>query len=217
MPRDTIIEQFQERAEAAAAKVLIAHNLPEAFAYCISVCTEKEACKLLLSGCTEPLSQAAQDLCQLKEPARLIAAPGFDAPSLEPLVTLGQEQNISVIQQGLRQHLAGIDIGLTMAEFGLAETGTLVLDSSQEDIRLATMISEIHVAVLFTSNILLDAYELRERLSARFKSAPNYTAFITGPSRTADIERALTLGVHGPLQLHVVLIDDTSLDQQAAS
>lgn len=216
MPRDTIIEQFQERAEAAAAKVVMAHSLPEAFSYCISVCAEKEACKLLLSGCTEPLSQEAQDLCQLKEPARLIAAPGFDAPTLEPLLTLGQEQNIAVIQQGLRQHLAGIDIGLTMAEFGLAETGTLVLDSSREEIRLATMISEIHVALLLTSNILVDAYELRE-LSAQFKSAPNYTAFITGPSRTADIERALTLGVHGPLQLHVVLIDDISLNEQNTS
>lgn len=207
MSSETLIDQFQERAEAAAATVVRVQSLPAAFDYCISVCTDKEACQILVSGCEEPLSPDALDLCNLKEPSRLIAAPGFQSLQLEHLVNSGLQRGIAVIQQGLRQHLGGIDIGLTMAEHGLAQTGTVVLDSSREDIRLATMISEIHVAVLFTSDIVPDAYKLQESLEAKFKTAPNYMAFITGPSKTADIERELTLGVHGPLQLHVVLVD----------
>ena len=95
-----------------------------------------------------------------------------------------------------------------MVDYGIAETGTLVIDSSSEAVRLATMVSEVHVAVLPKSRIRATALDLETELRDLMQSAPNYAAFITGASRTADIERVLALGVHGPLELHILLLED---------
>ena len=121
---------------------------------------------------------------------------------------LCEGKNIKLISDGLRRHLAGIEIGLTFIDYGIAETGTLVLDSSSEDVRLTTMISEVHIAVLPRSKLRQSACDLEEELKKYMQSYPNYTAFITGASRTADIERVLALGVHGPLELHILLLED---------
>jgi L-lactate dehydrogenase complex protein LldG len=83
-----------------------------------------------------------------------------------------------------------------------------VIDSSSEDVRLATMISEVHVAVLPAGRIRKTSYDLEAELRDRFGTAPNYYAFITGASRTADIERVLALGVHGPLELHILVLEE---------
>jgi L-lactate dehydrogenase complex protein LldG len=107
----------------------------------------------------------------------------------------------------LRSHLAGIDIGFTMADYGIAETGTLVIDSSSEELRLATMVSEMHVAVLPKSRLRATSPDLETELKQFMGAVPNYCAFITGASRTADIERVLALGVHGPLELHILLLE----------
>ena len=115
------------------------------------------------------------------------------------------KKGIRLVTDGLRDHLAGIDIGLTFVDYGIAETGTLVLDSSNEDLRLATMISEVHIGVLPKSRLRPDAFALEKELQQNMRTTPNYTAFITGASRTADIERVLALGVHGPLELHILL------------
>ena len=100
----------------------------------------------------------------------------------------------------------GIDEAVVEADYGIAETGTLVIDSTQEDLRLATMISEIHVALLTVESIVDSAADIERQLQSMMQAEGNYTAMITGPSRTADIERVLALGVHGPLQLYVLLI-----------
>jgi L-lactate dehydrogenase complex protein LldG len=104
--------------------------------------------------------------------------------------------------------LSGIDIGLTFIDYGNAETGTLVIDSSSEDVRLSTMVSEIHIGILPKSKIRPSAYDLENELQETMQTAPSYLAFITGASRTADIERVLALGVHGPLELHILLLED---------
>jgi len=82
-----------------------------------------------------------------------------------------------------------------------------VIDSTNEDLRLATMIGEIHVVLLDTNNIYHSADDLTSQLKALMQQKDNYTAFITGASRTADIERVLALGVHGPLELYILLIE----------
>ena len=124
------------------------------------------------------------------------------------LKKLCADKGLRLVTDGLRQHLSGIDIGLTFIDYGIAETGTLVIDSSSEDVRLSTMVSEIHIGILPKSKIRPSAYDLEKELQETMQTAPSYLAFITGASRTADIERVLALGVHGPLELHILLLED---------
>ena len=147
-------------------------------------------------------------MCDLKASGKIIAAPGLPAQVFDQFKQIAEKNGIDLIGSGLRGHLAGIDIGFTLADGGIAETGSIVLDSSSEEVRLATMISEIHVAVVRKSSIRPNSFDFEKDMQERMHSAPNYLAFITGASRTADIERVLTLGVHGPLDLHVMLWED---------
>jgi L-lactate dehydrogenase complex protein LldG len=108
----------------------------------------------------------------------------------------------------LRLHANDIHTALTAVDWGIAETGTLVLDSSSEDVRIATMLSETHVALLPVSKIRPDVTVLENEINAVLKSDDStYYAFITGASRTADIERVLAIGVHGPQELHILMME----------
>ncbi len=206
-PFNKELDLFVQKAVAVSAIVVRVADVGEALAYAVDLCAQKEACQLLAPGCEVPLSSPAEDLCAGK-PARIIAAPGLPADQREALAALCRNRGIELIGTGLRHHLAGIDIGLTHADFGIADTGTLVIESSSEEVRLATMISEIHVAILPQSGLRPTAYDVEAELGERMRQAPNYTAFITGASRTADIERVLALGVHGPPALHILIRED---------
>lgn len=113
------------------------------------------------------------------------------------------------LKDGLRSRLAGIDVGFSMADFGVAASATCVVNTDSEEGRLAGMISEVSVIALKKSEIYPHlpaiAGKMRERMGTG--STPTYTTFITGPSRTADIERVSAIGVHGPLELHIVLLE----------
>lgn len=103
------------------------------------------------------------------------------------------------------QSLAAVNIGITHADYALANTGTLVMFSQPGEGRALSLLPPIHVAVLEPSRILASLDELLER-EPNFPTKSSAMIFITGPSRTADIERTLTVGVHGPGELHVVLL-----------
>lgn len=203
-----LLERFRAKAELVSAKVVPVSSLKEAMAYAVELCDKKEACQLLVSGCDLPVSGKAEDLCGDKVSGKNIAAPALSAAQLKDLRKLAGDKGISVVDSGMRKHVAGIDIGFTIMDAGIAETGTLVLDSSREDVRLATMLCEFHVAVLRTSTLKATANDVAQWMETRMHDAPNFTAFITGPSRTADIERVLALGVHGPLELHILVWED---------
>ncbi|MFP4258144.1 MAG: lactate utilization protein C [Desulfovermiculus sp.] len=202
------LQTFAKQAEASAAQVFVVSDIEQALRGVVQSCAAKQACTPLAAGCGQDLSQAAADLCSLKDWSKIMAAPGLDSRDLEFLTSLCREESIKLIQAGLRSHLGGIDVGLTWAESGIAETGTAVMDASREDIRLAGMISEIHAVLLPAAGIVPDTTALHQKLAADFRNQPNYSAFITGPSRTADIERVLTLGVHGPLEVHIYIISE---------
>ncbi len=203
-----VLEKFRKKAELVSAIVSEVDSMAQAIAYTVDLCSQKEACQLLMSGCEESLSDKGKDLCELKQWGKIIAAPALADADMAELVKQAASREISVIKDGMRKHLAGVDIGFTVADYGIGETGSLVIDSSSEELRLATMVSEIHVAVIPKSRIRATAEDLYAEIKGFQSTKPNYLAFITGASRTADIERVLALGVHGPLELHILILED---------
>jgi len=205
--RERLTRLFEEKAKAVSALVSTVASMDQALAYALDVCDKKQACQLLVSGCELPLSGTGEALCETKQ-QKVLAAPGLERETFAKLKGLAAERGVLCIDTGMRQHLGGVDIAFTVADFGIAETGTLVFDSDSEEQRLATMIAEFHLAVLPVSKIREKSFDLEEELLVLLRKSPNYTAFVTGASRTADIERVLALGVHGPLELHILLLED---------
>lgn len=205
-PRQDTLARFIDKARLAAAHVNDVGDLNGAIDYVLDLCGSRGACRLKVSGCEEPLSSLADELCLAKE-EKIIGAPGLDPETFRLLSDRCKENGFGCLDSGMRNELAGIDIGFTYADIGIAETGTLVLNCPNEELRLATMICEYHVCLLPKSRIVADADMAEEQLLSYMGHGPNYTAFITGPSRTADIERVLAIGVHGPLELHILLLE----------
>jgi L-lactate dehydrogenase complex protein LldG len=97
-----------------------------------------------------------------------------------------------------------IDVGITTAQAAIAETGTLVLDSARERNRLISLVPPVHVAIVDSSSIFSTLAEALAFIHQDGTISPVVT-FITGPSRTADIELTLAIGVHGPQELYVIV------------
>ncbi|HLF59919.1 MAG TPA: lactate utilization protein [Acidimicrobiia bacterium] len=97
-----------------------------------------------------------------------------------------------------------LDLGVTGADAGLAESGSLVLLHGEGRPRMASLIPEVHVAILDVDSIERTLVHWARRHPATVFESANMV-IVTGPSRTADIEQQLKLGVHGPRHLHVVL------------
>jgi len=96
------------------------------------------------------------------------------------------------------------EVGISNAQAGIAETGTLVLDSACERHRLVSLVPPVHIAIIKASAIVETLGEALALLRRDKEISPAIT-FITGPSRTADIELTLAIGVHGPQQLYVIV------------
>jgi L-lactate dehydrogenase complex protein LldG len=94
-------------------------------------------------------------------------------------------------------------VGITEFDWALAETGTLAQDATDPRLRLASTLPDTHVALVRVSSLLPD---LECLLALVDPQRARYLAFVTGPSRTADIERVLTIGVHGPRRLVIVVV-----------
>jgi L-lactate dehydrogenase complex protein LldG len=93
--------------------------------------------------------------------------------------------------------------GISEAAYGLAATGSVVLLASPEEPRARSLLPSVHVTILREEHILPGLDELFAALGG---ALPSSVAIVTGPSRSADIEQRLTIGVHGPGEVHVVLL-----------
>lgn len=100
--------------------------------------------------------------------------------------------------------------GICTVQYGVAETGSLVSDSSAVGRRLVSTLPPLHVALLSVDRIV---QSMAEALARFDPSRCCYLAAITGPSRTADIERVLTIGVHGPKRLIIFLVQNWEFDE----
>ncbi|HTX35166.1 MAG TPA: lactate utilization protein [Bryobacteraceae bacterium] len=117
----------------------------------------------------------------------------------------GVRSGITEIEE-LRELCATADVGITSADYVLADTGTLVLLSSQREARLISLLPPAHVAVVRRERILTGLDELLT-VVPQPAGETSSMLLITGPSRTADIEQILVRGVHGPGQITVVIAD----------
>lgn len=106
-----------------------------------------------------------------------------------------------------RSACAEADYGITSADYALADTGTLVMISGHQESRLVSLLPPVHIAVVPVSRLFdgLDQFMAATPHPADITSS---LVFITGPSRTADIEQILVRGVHGPGEITVILVDE---------
>jgi len=117
----------------------------------------------------------------------------------EILNTLGVEL---VSPNADKHEMAQCDLGVTEADFILPETGTIALCSSAEKPRAVSLLPRVHLAIVRPEMLRTDMHQVFTEAKDR-----NYLVFITGASRTADIELTTTLGVHGPKNLYVWVMD----------
>jgi len=103
-------------------------------------------------------------------------------------------------------------IGFTGVDYALAETGSLVASSLTEGAQLASLAPPVHVAIVLESQIVATLEEVLAGVAIAPPRSPGRSVvFITGTSRTADIEQIVVLGVHGPQEVHAILIADACL------
>ena len=120
--------------------------------------------------------------------------------------------------EGLDWRSAGIEIaaraardsdlvGITGAFCAIAETGTLMTLSGTDTPATVSLLPETHIAVVRKSRIVRGMEEAWQLVRDQIKQPPRDVNFISGPSRTADIEQTVTLGAHGPYRVHIVIVD----------
>lgn len=177
------IQLLKEKAEAVQVVVLKIQTVKDALQYTVDLTRQQEG--------------------------KSVVATGLETQEMDFLENACKTGDIKLLKPPLRSHANKIHTALTPVDWGIAETGTLVLDSSSEDVRIATMLAETHVALLPASKIKLHVADLENEINAALKpDASSYYTFITGASRTADIERVLAIGVHGPQELHILIVEE---------
>ncbi len=142
-----------------------------------------------------------------------LLVPPFSSASRFKLRAALKKAGVTIEVNHLRSVAADAEAGITGVNFAIADTGTLVLESTPEDIRLATTLPPKQFALLDPQKIVADGMAAVKPLRKMHQNDPrNYIAYVTGPSRTADIERVLTIGVHGPKELFIILVPGLSDD-----
>ena len=156
-----------------------------------------------LSGVGQKLSPANVDpaLQALVQEQNISRATAWETPYLRQLgiTEMLNSLGVELVSPNAEKHeMALCDLGVTEADFLLPETGTLVLRSSAIQPRAVSLLPRVHLAIVRPDMLRPDMHQVFAE-----SSNSHYLLFITGPSRTADIELTVTLGVHGPKYLYV--------------
>lgn len=116
-------------------------------------------------------------------------------------------QGISVYQDRFQEATQTVGAGISEMKWAIAESGTVVQYAVDVNERLCSSFTPIHIALIQTALLLPDIKAAMSKIHQE-PQIPGFVGFITGPSRTSDIERVLTIGVHGPEQLIVIFVDE---------
>ncbi len=105
-------------------------------------------------------------------------------------------------------NLPGCDASITDCEFLVARTGTIVMSAAQQSGRTVSVYAPIHICIAYTNQLVYDVKDALQNLKEKYAgNIPSLITFATGPSRTADIEKTLVTGVHGPKEVYCFLVE----------
>ncbi len=178
-----LFDEFATRAKNVSAEVFRVATIADARQVLVDFVKGVDAKKVVAVSC--PLIQAAG--------------------ALEALTGAGVE--VYTEAAAIRSQAETADLGISGVEFGVAETGSVCQDALAIEERLVSTLPPIHMVFINSANIvpgMADALGIVAKVFDR-----GYLSFITGPSRTADIERVLTIGVHGPSRFVIIAVDET--------
>jgi L-lactate dehydrogenase complex protein LldG len=114
----------------------------------------------------------------------------------------------SFFQKPSYADLATADVAITTCEALVARTGSIIMSSAQQSGRTTSVYAEIHVCIAFTDQLVYDVKDGLQLIKDKYPGKiPSVVTFATGPSRTADIEKTLVVGVHGPKEVYVLLVE----------
>ncbi|MEO6671376.1 MAG: LUD domain-containing protein [Ferruginibacter sp.] len=120
------------------------------------------------------------------------------------------EDKIISLLPGLKpfHDLASCDVSITGCEYLVARTGTIVMSSAQQSGRTTSVYAPIHICIAYSKQMVYDLKDALTFLKAKYKNnIPSQITFASGPSRTADIEKTLVTGVHGPKEVYCFLVE----------
>lgn len=189
-----LVEAFSRELEKVGGRVTCAQSAEELRQLLQDLYAPEEYGNVAVSAC-EVLDQLGLHEWLVSTGRRVV-------PTLEEFVKTQSEDSQTLVDR-YKHVLMEADLGITCADYALADTGTLVLVSGAEQHRLISLLPPVHVCLLNPQHIFASLTDL---LAHEDVSQPPYAmTCITGPSRTADIEMAITMGIHGPRALQVVL------------
>ncbi len=191
--RDARLEALAETAARRGWKVRRAPDPEEALGYLSSVMTQLGVKRAVRS---------TEDVFQQLAVDSILQRPGIET------TIIAQNENRS--RETLRQEMIDADIGITGADYAVAETGSVVVLPRAGLSRLVSLAPPVHLALVRPQDVVdtLDDVFLLRRLDyyRNGRDMGSYLNFITGPSRTADIEQTLVVGVHGPKEVHMIIL-----------
>jgi L-lactate dehydrogenase complex protein LldG len=107
-----------------------------------------------------------------------------------------------------KSSLANCDAAITSCNYLVARTGAIVMSSSQQSGRTVSAYAPVHICIAYVDQLVFDTRDALKDLKRKYaNNIPSFITFAAGPSRTADIEKTLVVGVHGPKEVYVFLID----------
>lgn len=123
---------------------------------------------------------------------------------------------VRLAREEMRKHFMEADIGISGANLAVAESGTLVIISNEGNARLVTSLPPVHIALVTTEKFVETLEQAITLVKALIPASSgmkltSYISLITGPSRTTDIEKELVMGVHGPQEVHIIILDNGRL------